>query len=303
MVAHFARRILLALTILAIVYNVVLAQFMPGATFTASGTGPKRLFYGFKPPPTPHRVIKLGGDQVAIFIGDVHGCLDELKHLLRETASHLAPGQPFVLFFVGDLVNKGPQSSKTVKFVKRLVQGGRAHVVRGNHDEALLEQVYTATMLGCVWRFLWPYGKYHYIKYLSTDDLEFMSSLPYTITIPELSAIVVHAGLVPGVPLVEQQPDYMLRMRSIGTDGPTHLANQGTPWAEVYQASNSTQRIIFGHDSRRRLQRGDKYLGLDTGAVYGDKLSAMIRFPNGTETIVSVQSAAYEHVNGVLLHS
>ena len=131
-----------------------------------------------------------------------------------------------------------------------------------------------------------------------------MSSLPYTITIPELSAIVVHAGLVPGVPLVEQQPDYMVRMRSINAStGPTHLIDQGTRWAEVYQASNATQRVIFGHDSRRRLQQDDKYLGLDTGAVYGDKLSAMIHYPNGTETIVSVQSAAYEHVNGVLLHS
>lgn len=165
MVAHFARRILLAIIILCIIYNVVLAQFIwPGATFTAIGTGSKRLFYGFKPPPTPHRVISLPEGHVAIFIGDVHGCLDELKHLLRETATHLAAAQPFILFFVGDLVNKGPQSSKTVKFVKRLVQGGRAHVVRGNHDEALLEQVYTATMLGRVWRFLWPYGKYHYIK-------------------------------------------------------------------------------------------------------------------------------------------
>ena len=62
------------------------------------------------------------------------------------------------------MVNKGPHSSKTVKFVRRLVQGGKAHVVRGNHDEALLEAVHSATFVGKIWRFLWPYGKYHYIK-------------------------------------------------------------------------------------------------------------------------------------------
>jgi len=227
-----------------------------------------------------------------------------LKELLKQIASHLPSDQNFTLFFLGDLVNKGPHSSKTVKFVRRLVQGGKAHVVRGNHDEALLEAVHSATLVGKIWRFLWPYGKYHYIKYLSDDDLAFIESLPYTITIPELNTIVVHAGLVPGVPLVEQEPDYMVRMRNIVDEQPTHLIGNGTRWADVYDASTKTSsRIIFGHDSRRRLQRGKKYLGLDTGAVYGDKLSSIIHFPNGTETIVSVQSKPYELVKGTLLHS
>merc|ERR1712241_1034051 len=113
-----------------------------------------------------------------------------------------------------------------------------------------------------------PYGKYHYIKYLTDEDVTFIESLPYTITIPELNTILVHAGLVPNVPLVEQEPDYMVRMRSIGQNGPTHILEDGEKWAQVYQQSNQTTRVIFGHDSRRRLQQDEKYLGLDTGAVY-----------------------------------
>ena len=66
----------------------------------------------------------------------------------------------------------------------------------------------------------------------------FIESLPYTITIPELNTIVVHAGLVPGVPLVEQEPDYMVRMRNIVDEQPTHLIDNGTRWADVYDASN-----------------------------------------------------------------
>ena len=74
---------------------------------------------------------------------------------------------------------------------------------------------------------------------MSDDDLLFIESLPYTITIPELNTIVVHAGLVPGVPLVEQEPDYMVRMRNIvGEQQPTHLIDNGTRWADVYDASN-----------------------------------------------------------------
>ena len=74
---------------------------------------------------------------------------------------------------------------------------------------------------------------------MSDEDLEFMEALPYTITIPELKTIVVHAGLVPGVPVIDQEPDYMVRMRNI-VDGkyPTHLIDNGTRWAEVYQMSN-----------------------------------------------------------------
>ena len=85
---------------------------------------------------------------------------------------------------------------------------------------------------------------------MSDDDLAFIESLPYTITIPELNSIVVHAGLVPGVSLVEQEPDYMVRMRNIVDEQPTHLIDNGTRWADVYDASNkvglflSLERIL-----------------------------------------------------------
>ena len=80
---------------------------------------------------------------------------------------------------------------------------------------------------------------------MSDDDLAFIESLPYTITIPELNSIVVHAGLVPGVSLVEQEPDYMVRMRNIVDEQPTHLIDNGTRWADVYDASNKVGLSLF----------------------------------------------------------
>ena len=129
--------------------------------------------------------------------------------------------------------------------------------------------------------------------------------------------ILVHAGIDPNLSLVEQHPDHMVRMRNMVHGQPTHLIENGTQWAHVYQKSNKvrfnpldgvifwfqTSRIIFGHDARRRFQEDTKYIGLDTGAVYGDRLTALIHFPNSTETILSVDSKAYSPVRGEVIHT
>jgi bis(5'-nucleosyl)-tetraphosphatase (symmetrical) len=66
-------------------------------------------------------------------IGDVQGCYDQLMRLLERAGYDDARD---MLWFVGDLVNRGPQSAQTVRFVKKL--GARQVTVLGNHDLALL---------------------------------------------------------------------------------------------------------------------------------------------------------------------
>lgn len=128
---------------------------------------------------------------------------------------------------------------------------------------------------------------------LSTTQLEWLASLPLILRInlpPHTgsslaSIIVVHAGLVPGVPLYEQDPHGVMHMRSLTTDSGFFKAAEdsgGEGWAAAWERSQKeleeSQRstIIFGHDALRHLQVRKYSIGLDSGCVYGNQLSALV---------------------------
>ena len=71
-----------------------------------------------------------------IFVGDVQGCADELAELLEPARGEF--GDRFELWFVGDLVNRGPKSLEVLRLARELVDGGRGQVVLGNHEIELL---------------------------------------------------------------------------------------------------------------------------------------------------------------------
>jgi hypothetical protein len=199
-----------------------------------------------------------------IAIGDVHGCIDELQDLLRKC--DYRPGD--LVLFLGDLVSKGPDSVSVVKMAREIGAVG----IRGNHDFEVIR--WHQAIKSGVDPPVVGSEHFHIASCLSKDDMKWMYSLPWYISSKELGALFVHAGFVSGIRLAKQNPRLMMNMRSILPDGTvTSKFFNNWPWARLW---DGPQTVLFGHDADRGLQQYEHAIGLDTGCVYGGRLTACI---------------------------
>ena len=197
-----------------------------------------------------------------LFIGDVHGCCTELEELLG--LLDLADGDRVV--FVGDLIGRGPDSKGVLRQVERI----GATSILGNHEHRLLV-VREARQKNAFGPRL---GPDHEALYASLDDRDWAvleGELP-SLDIPEHGVRVVHAGVVPGLPIDEHSIETLTRMRSLDEHGNPSDRYRQIPWAATY---HGPPHIIFGHNARQGLQLFDDATGLDTGCVYGGSLTAL----------------------------
>ncbi len=171
-------------------------------------------------------------------VGDVHGCIDELRALWRR----LDPDDGDLVVFVGDLVRKGPDSAAVVEFV---AARDNAVSVRGNNEAKVLSGAVDPPWAGAV---------------VST-----LAALPLVVSWGD--GMVVHGGVHPDRPFVEHDREDLLELRAIppgnGYDGPF--------WFDRY---DDQPRVFFGHTVLEAPYVSDGAVGLDTGCVYGGALTA-----------------------------
>ncbi|HMF41185.1 MAG TPA: metallophosphoesterase [Polyangia bacterium] len=193
-----------------------------------------------------------------LVIGDVHGCLDELLALI--TKAGITAGDRVVL--VGDLVAKGPDSAGVVAWAR---ESGAAAVL-GNHDDHILRAREGS-----------PDAKPHHLrvaKTLSEADADWLAARPLWLRLAlEDPHVVVHGGMVPGVPVEKQEREHLLAMRSVRADGTPSKRIEGAPWASLWKGP---EHAVFGHDAIRGLQQHAHATGLDTGCVYGRELTGLL---------------------------
>jgi len=206
--------------------------------------------------PTVHSTIKR-----TIIVGDIHGCFQEFLELL--VATHWSPLTDR-LILVGDLVGKGPEIRNVLKFCREM----KIECVKGNFEDNWLQFIHDGKRLKSV-------GDAEVARSLSTEDWSYISSLPLYIELPEYNSVIVHAGLVPNVPLQQQDPWMMMNIRSINSDGKgnSEFESDDQLWARHWKGP---YHVIFGHDAARGLQQEPFATGLDSGCVYGEKLTALI---------------------------
>lgn len=242
-----------------------------------------------------------------IFVGDVHGCLDELKELLK--LASFKKGEDY-LVFAGDLVDRGPDPVGCV----RLAMESEAVCVMGNHEEKHIR-----------WR-TWerriaqgeakknPMRRFDEKRMqehnaLSEADIDYLMAMPKLLRFME-GWLVVHAGFeCNGVPPDAQARDTVCRVRDVDSSGkmaadhknPLNPVPGAVPWATMWQGPES---VIYGHAvhdrANARVDRHDGYAcyGIDTGCVFGGAMTALVMPagspPNFEPEFVQVQ-AKREH--------
>jgi bis(5'-nucleosyl)-tetraphosphatase (symmetrical) len=221
-------------------------------------------------------------------VGDVQGCCRELEKLLETVRFDPARDE---LVLAGDLINRGPDSLATLRLRREL--GARA--VIGNHE------VYA--LLSRSGR--WPRKQDTLQELFDAPDgdalLEDMRALPVLVHLPARGrgpqAWVVHAGVHPrwddlhaiaaranALPhdddwLESDLVSFATRVRCCDPNGvrskhdglPQDCTAPYRPWDDLYRGD---ALVVHGHWARRGFYRGRRTIGLDSGCVYGGKLTA-----------------------------
>ncbi len=229
-------------------------------------------------------------------IGDVHGCLAELEALLGKLgyvtdgveATYAHP-EGRKLVFVGDLVDRGPDSVGVLRLVMRLVSSGRAYCVIGNHDARLQRHLAGKKVQLTHGLFETAQAMAAESDAFRTEVREFLYGLISHYVFDGGLLVVAHAGL----------PE---AMHGRGSAGVRQFAMYGEttgeidefglpvryPWARDYRGA---AKVVYGHTPVPRAEWLNGTLDIDTGCCFGGSLTAL-RYPE-LETVAVPAERTY----------
>jgi len=223
-----------------------------------------------------------------IFIGDIHGCYDELVELLDK----LNIGIDDIVISTGDFVDRGPKSRQCIElWIKN-----KFYAVLGNHDER-----YIRWMGGEKVTFAEDFESTIMDLALNKECLTFLQSLPLYISIPNINSVVTHAAVditKEAIPDELQCNDrnIMLRGRYIRYFNhiPQYIdlgkeTDDDILWCDAWKGP---QVIVYGHTPRMdsKVYISDCAFGIDTGCVYGESLTALVYTLNSGWNVIQVKA-------------
>ena len=187
-------------------------------------------------------------------VGDIHGCLGPLNQLLRK----IQPRPEDEVVFIGDYIDRGPHSREVVDTLLALPH--RCVFLMGNHERMLLDFLDGKDedglhMMNGGEATLKSYGGD--FANIPPAHLEFFRRLRMYYETPEY--VFVHAGVRPNLALGAQKSEDLVWIRQ-----------------EFYMfIGHYPKPVIFGHTPLRRVMNQPDRIGIDTGCVYGGKLTCV----------------------------
>jgi len=236
-------------------------------------------------------------------IGDVHGCREELEALLtelgytitRDAAGHAvgATHPQRRVVFVGDLVDRGPDTPGVLRLAMGMVRSGAALCVAGNHEDKLLRALRGRNVR-------LSHGLAESLAQLGAEPgefraevTEFLNGLIGHYVLDGGRLVVAHAGLIE-----KYHGRASGRVRAFCLYGETtgETDEYGLPvrypWAQDYRGRAT---VVYGHTPVPEAEWINNTICLDTGCVFGGRLTAL-RYPEREIVAVPARAVHYEPV-------
>ena len=234
-------------------------------------------------------------------IGDIHGCRSELETLLTELGyttarddldrSVDAHNEGRKAVFVGDLVDRGPDSAGVLRLVMGMVTNGHALCVSGNHENKLMRALRGRNVQ-------LTHGLAETLAQLQRETLEFRNAtakfchdLDPHLVLDDGQLVIAHAGLKEAYHGLATS-----RSRSFALYGDTTGETDEFglpvrfPWVDDYAGS---AMVLYGHTPTPWPEWVNNTLCLDTGCVFGGKLTAL-QYPERRLVSVPAETVWYE---------
>lgn len=239
------------------------------------------------------RIARVPDGQRWYVIGDVHGRLDLLEELKAaiEADDAAAPAAETTIAFLGDLVDRGPDSAGVIKLARKWGKQRSVRYLAGNHEEMFLQSFEDKEILR---HFLKHGGRETVLSYgmkrkeynrlkvselqvamkdlVPKADREFLASFEDIIVIGDYA--LVHAGINPANPIDQQRRNDMLWIRE-------RFLKHEEPFSHV---------VVHGHTIFEAVEDKEHRIGIDTGAFRTGRLTALVLEGDRRRTIQAVAS-------------
>lgn len=212
-------------------------------------------------------------------IGDIHGCSAAMDAMTAAIAADLAArpiARPTVVH-IGDLVDRGPDSAGVVAraMAPFPVPGVPVVVLGGNHEWMMTTSLAGGRRAASAWMALGGWdtlasfgarpgtSRHGWARLVPAPVRAFLAARPLLFRAG--SYVFVHAGIRPGIPLVQQARQDLITIRE-----PFLSADSGLP------DSGRTFVVVHGHTPQLAPSVSPRRIGIDTGAVLGGMLTAAV---------------------------
>lgn len=229
-----------------------------------------------------------------IIYGDLHGCFEEFIEL-RNKINPTVFDREIVL---GDILDKGPFEIELLRYLRE----NKIESILGNHEDKYIRYFKHLKLFeetGKEIEVKLSASQSELFNKLNRNDLEYLESFPSFLKIENLT--LVHGGLTNDIDLEnlsKKDIKMIVRLRYLNENNivshVNHKNEYNERWAKFYDGNQGI--VVYGHQIFDDVMYDKFSIGIDTGCVYGNKLSAMIvtdtKNPMENHQIVKVDAKA-----------